>query len=83
MKFNEWKTLTLTKLIRLSRKYKDDKRKYQILDTLITKLQYLKLRDLGTFLAMLHKASQDMQEIENIIPIEEEVKQMLSESEEE
>jgi len=78
MKFNEWKTLTLTKLIRLSRKYQDDKKKYQTLDMLITKLQHLKLRDLGTFLAILHQASQDIQEIDNIIPIEEEVKQMIS-----
>jgi hypothetical protein len=82
MRFNEWKTLTMTKLIRLSRKYQDDKKKYQVLDMLIIKLQHLKLRDLGTFLTMLHKASQDIEEIDDIIPIEEEVKQMISEPEE-
>ena len=83
MRFNEWKTLTAYKLVKLSEKYKDDKKKQQTIDVLITRLHYLRSRDLGSFLILLYHGVQDIPELKEILPDEESLKEMMLNQDEE
>jgi hypothetical protein len=81
--FSAWKSKATLKLIALKTKYKDDPKIVQDIDTLITKLQYLRLRDLHSFFALVHEASKDCEEFYEILPTEEEVDRWFSRGEEE
>jgi len=79
--FSAWKSKATLRLLALKTKYKDDPKIAQDIDTLITRLQYLKLRDLHSFFALVHEASKDAEEFLSILPSEEEVTQWFEEGE--
>jgi hypothetical protein len=81
--FSAWKSKATLKLIALKTKYKDNPKIAQDVDILITKLQYLKLRDLHSYLALVHHASADTEEFLEILPTEEEVEEWYGRGEEE
>jgi hypothetical protein len=82
-RFSVWKSKATLKLIALKTKYKDNPKIAQDVDILITKLQYLKLRDLHSYLALVHEASSDCEEFLSILPSEEEVEEWYGKGEEE
>jgi hypothetical protein len=73
--FGAWKSKTTLRLLAMKTKYRDNPKVLQDIDILITKLQYLKLRDLNGFLALVHEASKDAEEFLTILPSEEEVEE--------
>lgn len=83
MKFSEWKTITMRKLITLSHteKYASNMKAKNDLNVLATKLQYLRSRDLASFLYLVHVAIRDtgITELLEIIPSEEDLIDMLKE----
>jgi hypothetical protein len=81
--FSAWKSKAILKLLALKTKYKDNPKVLQDIDILITKLQYLKLRDLNGFLALVHEVSKDAEEFLSILPSEEEVEEWYGKGEEE
>jgi hypothetical protein len=81
--FSAWKSKTILRLLALKTKYKDNPKILQDIDILITKLQYLKLRDLHSYLALVHHASADTEEFLSILPAEEEIEEWFKRGEEE
>jgi hypothetical protein len=81
--FSAWKSRVILRLLALKTKYKDNPKIAQDVDILITKLQYLKLRDLHSYLALVHEASSDCEEFLSILPSEEEVEEWYGRGEEE
>ena len=81
--FSAWKSKATLRLLAMKTKYRDDPKVLQDIDVLITKLQYLKLRDLHSFLALVHEASKDAEEFLSILPSEEEVVEWYGKGEEE
>jgi len=81
--FSAWKSKATLRLLALKTKYKDDPKVLQDIDVLITKLQYLRLRDLHSYLALVHEASSDCEEFLSILPTEEEVEAWFKGGEEE
>jgi hypothetical protein len=81
--FSVWKSKATLRLLALKTKYKDDPKIVQDIDTLITKLQYLRLRDLHSYLALVYEASKDCEEFLSILPTEEEVEEWYGKGEEE
>ena len=77
--FSRWKALAMHRLITLAQKYRDDRKKATTLNALITKLHYLRSRDLATFLSLIHHASVDVPEVLELIPSVQELKKMLEE----
>jgi hypothetical protein len=73
--FAAWKTKATLRLLAMKTKYRDNPKIAQDIDTLITKLQYLRLRDLHSFFALVHEASKDAEEFLSILPSEEEVEE--------
>jgi hypothetical protein len=81
--FSAWKSKATLRLLALKTKYRDDPKIAQDVDILVTKLQYLRLRDLHSFFALVHEASKDCEEFHEILPTEEEVDRWFSRGEEE
>jgi hypothetical protein len=81
--FSAWKSKATLRLLALKTKYKDNPKIAQDIDILVTKLQYLKLRDLHSFFALVHEASSDCEEFLSILPSEEEVNRWFEGGEEE
>jgi hypothetical protein len=81
--FSAWKSKAILRLLALKTKYKDNPKILQDIDILITKLQYLKLRDLHSYLAFVHHASADTEEFLSILPTEEEIEEWFKRGEEE
>jgi hypothetical protein len=79
--FSAWKSKATLRLLALKTKYKDDPKIAQDVDILITKLQYLRLRDLHSFFALVHEASSDCEEFLSILPSEEEVEEWYGKGE--
>ena len=79
--FNEWKTYTVSFLLNLRKKYENDQKVQSDIDLLLTKLHYLRGRDLGNFLHYCHIIIRDdgVRELYDIIPTPEEVAQLISE----
>jgi len=71
--FSTWKTQSMVRLIAVKAQYRDNSKVVQAVDNLIAKLQYLKLRDLHSFLAAINFAAQDAPELLSIVPKEEEL----------
>jgi len=73
--FSEWKTTLMNRLIRLYSELEGEEKAQKDLDILITKLQYLKLRDLSSFLSLLHIVikAHGLKELVNYLPTEEEI----------
>ena len=72
--FNRWKAETILKLLALKAAHKGDRRIEQTVDTLITKLHYLKAREVASFLVLLHHAAALTDEFLSVLPTEEEIK---------
>jgi hypothetical protein len=81
--FSAWKAQATLKLLALKTKYRGNPKIAQDVDVLVTKLQYLKLRDLASFLVLVHHASVDCEEFLSILPTEEEVERWFQRGEEE
>ena len=79
--FSAWKSKATLRLLALKTKYRDNPKIAQDIDTLITKLQYLRLRDLHSFFALVHEASSDCEEFLSILPSEEEVEEWFRKGE--
>jgi hypothetical protein len=73
--FSAWKAKATRRLIEIETKYKDNQKVLRDVDTLITKLMYLKIRDLSSFLALVREAAKDAEEFLSILPSEEEVEE--------
>jgi 4-aminobutyrate aminotransferase-like enzyme len=71
--FSGWKAQAMVHLIAVKAQYRDNPKVVQAVDNLVAKLQYLKLRDLHSFLATVNFAAQDAPELLSIVPEEEEV----------
>jgi hypothetical protein len=71
--FSAWKSQAMLRLIAIEAAHKGDAKIKRDVDTLITKLTYLKAKELYTFLALVHEASKDCEDFLNMIPSEEEV----------
>jgi hypothetical protein len=81
--FSAWKAKATLRLLTLKTKYKDNPKVLQDIDVLVTKLQYLKLRDLHSYLTLVYEASSDCEEFLEIVPKEEEVEEWYGRGEEE
>ena len=79
--FSAWKSKATLRLLAMKTKYRDNPKIAQDIDVLITKLQYLKLRDLNGFLALVHEVSKDCEEFLSILPSEEEVEEWFRKGE--
>ena len=77
--FNEWKTYATSFLLELRRKHEDDNKIRSDIDVLLSKLHYLRGRDLGNFLHYCHIIIRDdgVKELYEIIPTPEEVAQLI------
>jgi pantothenate kinase-related protein Tda10 len=71
--FYAWKAQAMIKLLAIKAAHKDNPKIVQDVDTLITKLQYLKVKELSSFIAAVHHASVDTDEFLIILPTEEEI----------
>jgi hypothetical protein len=80
--FSAWKSEATLRLLAMKTKCKDNPKVLQDIDILITKLQYLKLRNLNGFLALVHEVSKDAEEFLSILPSEEEVRKWFQRGEE-
>jgi hypothetical protein len=81
VKFNEWKTLAMHRLVTIYDKYRDNAKAASDLDFLILKLKELRARDLGNFLAYVHmvKKAHNISELRDIIPTQQDLMEMLGE----
>jgi pantothenate kinase-related protein Tda10 len=71
--FYAWKAQAMIKLLAIKTAHKDNPKIAQDVDTLITKLQYLKVKELSSFIAIVYHASNDTEEFLSILPTEEEI----------
>jgi pantothenate kinase-related protein Tda10 len=71
--FYAWKAQAMIKLLAIKAAHKDNPKIAQDVDTLIAKLQYLKVKELSSFIAIVHHASDDTDEFLTILPTEEEI----------
>jgi len=81
--FNQWKVESALRLLEIKAKYRSNQRVLETVDALITKLHYLKLRDLASFLVLVHHASSLAEEFLLLLPSQEEVREWFSEEGEE
>jgi len=79
--FSEWKAEAVLRLLAIRAAYKDQRIR-QAVDVLVTKLQYLKIRDLPSFLVLLHHAATLTDDFLSVLPTEEEVKTWFAGGEE-
>jgi len=81
VKFNEWKTLAMHRLVNIYDKYQNNPKVANDLDFLILKLKELRARDLGNFLAYVHlvKKTHNISELRDIIPTQQDLMEMLKE----
>jgi hypothetical protein len=71
--FSAWKAWATVKLLSLRLKYGDNPKVSSAIDYLVDRLERLRLDSLAAFLADLHRASNDVPELLEILPKEEEV----------
>ena len=72
MKFSEWKTLTIRKLLELKSKYNSE-----IIDEAINKLHFAKARDLSTVIFFFYSHSKEIPELLNLLPPQEVLEQFF------
>jgi pantothenate kinase-related protein Tda10 len=71
--FYAWKAQAMVKLLAIKAAHKDNPKIAQDVDTLITKLQYLKVKELSSFIATVYHASNDTEDFLMVLPTEEEI----------
>jgi hypothetical protein len=81
--FSAWKAWATVKLLSLRMKYRDNPKICNDVDVLVNRLERLRLDSLASFLADLHRASNDAPEFLEILPSEGEVTQWFEEGDEE
>jgi hypothetical protein len=81
--FSAWKARAAVKLLALKQKYRDNPKVSDAIDYLVNRLERLRLDSLAAFLADLHRASVDCEELLEILPSEEEVSLWFEEEGEE
>jgi hypothetical protein len=81
--FGAWKAWATLKLLSLKMKYRDNPKICNDVDYLINRLERLRLDSLASFLADLHRASDDCEELLEILPSEEDVARWFEEGDEE
>jgi hypothetical protein len=81
--FSSWKSAAMLKLLMLKANYRDNPKVLQDIDYLINRLERLRLDGLASFLADLHRASDDVPEFLSVLPSEEEVAQWFERGDEE
>jgi len=81
--FSAWKAWAAVKLLALKIKYRDNPKICSDVDYLVNRLERLRLDSLAAFLADLHRASADCNELLEILPKEEEVARWFEGGEEE
>lgn len=83
MKFSEWKTLTMRKLLELRKKYEQlgDERAANDIGFLMDKLNYLRSRDLASFMFYVHMLIRDRKIVElyDLLPSIDEIKNFFTE----
>jgi len=79
--FSEWKTITIRKLLEMRKRYSDNGKILQDINVLVSKLQYLKARDLGAWLVLLHHAATDSPEFLELAPSVEELEEWFEKEE--
>ena len=77
--FREWKAVTISKLLELERKYRDNKGALETIDVILSKLEYAKARDLASVLMLFHHGSKVVPELLDLVPLAEEVEYWLRE----
>jgi hypothetical protein len=73
--FSAWKAWAAVKLLALKSKYRDNPKVSGAIDHLVNRLERLRLDSLAAFLADLHRASVDCEELLEILPSEDEVEE--------
>ena len=73
--FGEWKAYATATLIHLKQKYRDNQKAISDINILLTKLHYLRGRDLSNFLLWVHTVIRDdgINELMEIIPTQDEI----------
>jgi len=80
--FSQWKAETVLRLLAIKATHKDDQRIRQTVEALVTRLHYLRVRDLPSFLVLVHHAAVLTDEFLSVLPTEEEVREWFREGEE-
>ena len=70
--FTEWKAAAIVRLVSIKAAHREEKVR-ETVDNLLARLQYLRVRDLPSFLLLLHYASTLTEEFLSLLPTEEEV----------
>lgn len=83
MKFSEWKATTMRKLLELRKKYEElgNAKAVSDLSFLIDKLNYLRSRDLSSFMFYMHIVIRDTKitELYELLPSIDDIKDFFSE----
>jgi len=80
--FSQWKAEAALRLLAIKAAHRDDQEVIRTVDTLITKLHYLKLRDLASFLILVYHAATLTEEFLLLLPSQEEVRAWFERGEE-
>ena len=75
--FQQWKAWCAAKLVEMTKNASDDKVRRDA-EMLLTKLQYLRLESLPSFLVTLHAVAADDPQFLNLAPTPEEVEQWFT-----
>jgi len=71
--FTEWKAAAIIRLLSIKAAHRGDERVKETVDGLLARLQHLRVRDLPSFLLLLHHAAALTEEFLSLLPTEEEV----------
>jgi len=80
--FTEWKAAAIVRLVNIKLAHRGDERVKETVDSLLARLQYLRVRDLPSFLVLLHHAAVLTDEFLSLLPTEEEVREWFKGDEE-
>ncbi|RLE95983.1 MAG: hypothetical protein DRJ96_07595, partial [Thermoprotei archaeon] len=61
--FREWKAVTISRLLELERKYRNNAEALETIDVILSKLEYAKARDLASVLMLFHHGSKVVPEL--------------------
>jgi len=79
--FSAWKAQAVLRLLAIKAAHREEK-VGEVVDNLLAKIQYLRVRDLPSFLVLLHFASTLTEEFLSVLPSEEEVEEWFRRGEE-
>jgi len=80
--FSQWKAEAALRLLAIKAAHHDDQEVIRTVDTLITKLHYLKVRDVASFLILVYHAATLTEEFLLLLPSQEEVREWFERGEE-